>query len=159
MPKGGQTGLENKTVLHIAKVYAFRKMSKLNDEYLVESERHPPTIAPLPEPRIPTATCCIRIKSTGKFFIGFSGHGIQERYLHKNLKALMQKNKSFMAWDISNCAEIHAFHRLLTEVPDVTLNDLEAATVHTQTVNLMDPCSNCIFLFVKSGAAVTMNQH
>ena len=95
--------------------------------------------------QIPTATCAVVDKRTGKSYVGFSG--TKPANISARLFKRMPK-ESRMPWSVINCAEIDATNQALKA--GARMRDLEIATVRTSDGTPFARCDNCKVTFSSS---------
>lgn len=86
-------------------------------------------------------TICAAYDATGhRVKKGKNAHGIAWSDLHASLSARLNAIDQLEPWSVTNCAEIEAVHKLLTE--GAALNNIR---VHSrdQFGNAKPPCDNC----------------
>ncbi|AXE31031.1 sugar-binding protein [Chromobacterium phragmitis] len=100
--------------------------------------------------RLPTATCAVVNRRTGKVYTGTSG--VKPTNIDARLASTLPKT-SLEPWPTNNCAEVDAMNQALKD--GSSRSDLDMATVRTKDGSAMPCCSNCSVTFkydkVKTG--------
>ena len=94
--------------------------------------------------KLPTATCAMVNRRTGKIYTGTSGTKPQN--INGQLGVSMPAS-SLESWDTNNCAEIDAANKALKDGSSIV--DLDVATVYTRSGEPMPCCKNCSVTFKK----------
>nr|WP_268810395.1 RHS repeat-associated core domain-containing protein [Variovorax sp. Root318D1] len=92
--------------------------------------------------KLPTATCAMVNRRTGKVYTGTSG--TKPTNISGKLGASMPTS-SLEGWDTNNCAEIDAGNKALKDGSSIV--DLDVATVYTKSGESMPCCRNCSVTF------------
>ncbi len=92
--------------------------------------------------RLPTATCAVVNKRTGKVYYGTSG--TQPKNIHADLSVSLP-SPSIEPWAPNNCAEVDAVNKALKDGSN--RRDLEMATVRTRSGEAFPCCRNCQVTF------------
>jgi RHS repeat-associated protein len=92
--------------------------------------------------RLPTATCAMVNRRTGKIYTGTSG--TKPTNISGKLGESMPAS-SLEPWSTNNCAEIDAANKALKDGSSIV--DLDVATVYTRSGEPMPCCRNCSVTF------------